>query len=81
MASRATWQRVLLALGAGALTLLCVAPLVALLVWMVAGPHASHLPQALTPVALGLGWLTVLALPVWVARHVWQRLARGGGPA
>ena len=53
--------------------LVCVALVCGALVLVVAGPHAGLLPGWLEAVVLGLGWLLVLVLPLWVAQRVWHR--------
>lgn len=52
----------------------------ALVVLFLAGPHAGLLPQWLEAVVLGLGWITVIAAPVLIARRAWLRLAPAGEP-
>lgn len=54
--------------------LVCVAVVCGALVLVVAGPHAGILPGWLEAVVLGLGWLLVLLVPLWVAHQVWRRL-------
>lgn len=54
--------------------LVCVAVVCGALVLVVAGPHAGILPGWLEAVVLGLGWLLVLVVPMWVAHEVWRRL-------
>jgi hypothetical protein len=44
-----------------------------------AGPHSDLLPSVLQPPVLILGWLTVLAGPVLVARAVWRRVGAAPG--
>jgi hypothetical protein len=46
---------------------------VATTVWVLAGPHTAWLPSRFHPLVLGLGWITVIALPPWVA---WRRVTR-----
>ena len=41
----------------------------------IAGPHAGILPGFAEAGVILLGWLTVIALPVMIARKVWRRYA------
>lgn len=61
-----------------ALGLIAAVAVVAILV--LAGPHSDLLPAPLQSVVVGLGWLSVLALPIVVARRVWRRTS-GPTPA
>lgn len=56
-------------------SLIVVGALALVLVLILAGPHADILPGWLAPVVLLFGWLLVFALPLLIARKVWQRLA------
>lgn len=53
-----------------------VAVVAFVVVMVLAGPHAGLLPQPLEVVVLGLGWVSVLMVPVWAARSVWCRLGK-----
>jgi len=66
-------MRALLTALAYLASLLATAALSFALVMFLAGPHGGVLPSAFQPVALGIGWLAVLAIPVLVARQVWRR--------
>ena len=57
-----------------AIALLIVTALTLLIVLVLAGPHAGLLPQPLEIAVIVLGWLSVLVVPVWVARRLWKRL-------
>jgi hypothetical protein len=50
-----------------------VAPVAFLIVLFLAGPHAGLLPELLEAVILVAGWISLLLVPVWVARKVWRR--------
>jgi hypothetical protein len=50
-----------------------LAPILFVLVVVLAGPHSSVLPSAIQPAVLFLGWATLLAAPAWIARKVWFR--------
>lgn len=69
-------MRLLLTIGAylGALALVTVAAFVAVIV--LAGPHGGLLPSIFEKPVLILGWLSVLLIPVWIARVAWRRLGR-----
>jgi len=54
-------------------TVVAVAVAAFFVVIFLAGPHAGLLPHALEVVVFVLGWLSVLALPVWTAWVVWRR--------
>jgi len=58
----------------GALVVVAVVAFVVVIV--LAGPHAGLLPHSLEVIILGLGWASVLMLPVWAARLVWCRLGK-----
>jgi hypothetical protein len=64
--------RYMLTIGAYLISLLVVAAVAFFVVVFLAGPHAGLLPQALEVVVLILGWLSVLAVPLWVALKVWR---------
>lgn len=70
---RSQVRRVLLSAVAGALTLLISAPLLLLGVLLLAGPHASLLPDWLELPVLALAWLLLILLPTLAARWVWRR--------
>jgi hypothetical protein len=66
-------MRVLLTIAAYALSLCIVAPVVFLIVIFLAGSHAGLLPEFLEAVILVAGWVSVLLVPIWVARKIWRR--------
>jgi hypothetical protein len=66
-------MRWLRTIAAYALSLCIVAPVAFLIVIFLAGPHAGLLPETLEAVILIAGWISVLLVPVWVARKVWRR--------
>jgi hypothetical protein len=68
-------MRVLWTIVAYALSLCIVAPVVFLIVLFLAGPHAGLLPEFFEAIILVAGWVSVLLLPIWVARKVWRRNA------
>jgi len=68
--------RWLLALLAWLGSLVLLAPLCFFAAIVLAGPHSSILPSFLQPLALVLGWASVLVVPVWFARVVWRRVGR-----
>jgi hypothetical protein len=67
--------RVALTLLAYLAALVSVAMVCGTMVLLVAGPHSGLLPDWLEAVVLGLGWLLVLVLPLWVAHRVWRRFS------
>ena len=69
-------KRWLLALVAWVVSTAVLAPLLFVVVVVLAGPHSSMLPSAIQPAVLLLGWITLFAAPVWIARKVWQRCSR-----
>jgi hypothetical protein len=69
-------MRLLITLLTYVVSLAFVASAAFVAVIVVAGPHAGLLPAPLEAVALGLGWLAVLALPALAARAVWRRMGR-----
>lgn len=46
------------------------------IVILLAGPHSDLLPGWLQLIVIGLGWLAIFVLPVFIARAVWQRFDR-----
>jgi hypothetical protein len=56
--------------------LVVVAGIAFVTVIVLAGPHAGLLPPALEATILGIGWFSVLVVPVLVSRSVWRRLGR-----
>jgi hypothetical protein len=66
-------MRVLLTVAAYLGTLFVVAVAAFFLVILLAGPHGGLLPRAFEGQVLIAGWLTVLAVPPWVAWLVWRR--------
>jgi hypothetical protein len=68
-------MHVLWTIVAYVLSLCIVAPVVFLIVLFLAGPHAGLLPEFVEALILVAGWLSVLLLPIWVARKVWRRNA------
>ena len=66
-------MRVLWTIVAYVLSLCIVAPVVFLIVLFVAGPHAGLLPEFFEAIILLAGWLSILLLPIWVARKIWRR--------
>jgi hypothetical protein len=67
-------RKYMLTMGAYLLSLPVVVVIVFFVVIFLAGPHAGLLPHPLEVVILVLGWLSVLAVPVWVAARVWRRV-------
>jgi hypothetical protein len=55
-------------------SLALVASLASLMVIYLVGPHGGVLSQAFYLPVLGLGWLTVIVLPVQFARWMWRRM-------
>ena len=51
-----------------------LAPVLAFVVLVLAGPHAGLLPEWLEVAVLVAGWLTLLAAPVVMGRRVYRRL-------
>jgi hypothetical protein len=68
-------MRVLWTIVAYVLSLCIVAPVVFLIVLFLAGHHAGLLPEFFEAIILVAGWLSVLLLPIWVARKVSRRNA------
>jgi hypothetical protein len=66
-------MRVLWTIVAYVLSLCIVAPVVFLILLFLAGPHVGLLPEFLEAIILVAGWLSVLLLPIWVARKTWRR--------
>lgn len=66
-------MRLLGTIAAYALSLCILAPVVFLIVLFLAGPHTGLLPEFFEAVILVAGWLSLLLLPIWVARKVWKR--------
>ena len=56
------------------LSLAVIAPVLAFVVLVVAGPHAGLLPQWLEVVVLVAGWLSLLAAPIFIGRGLYRRL-------
>ena len=74
----ASGKALALAVLAALLSMVVIAPVLAFVVLVVAGPHAGLLPQWLEVVVLVTGWLTLLAAPLFVGRWMYRRLrARG----
>ncbi|MCB1889469.1 MAG: hypothetical protein KDH20_17810 [Rhodocyclaceae bacterium] len=71
---RAELRRAGLTLAALIAALALTVPAVVAIVLWLAGPHGGVLPTGSAPIVLGLGWLSVLLLPAWVARQAWRRL-------
>jgi hypothetical protein len=65
--------RWLAALVAWVVSTAVLAPLLFVVVMVLAGPHSSMLPSAMQAVALMAGWITLFVVPVWIARKVWLR--------
>ena len=63
-----------LAVLAALLSLVVIAPVLAFVVLVVAGPHAGLLPQWLEVVVLVAGWLSLLAAPIFIGRWLYRRL-------
>jgi hypothetical protein len=68
-------MRVLWTIAAYVLSLCIVALVVFLIVLFLAGPHAGLLPEFFEAIVLVAGWLSILLLPIWVARKVGRRNA------
>jgi hypothetical protein len=68
-------MRVFWTIAAYVLSLCIVTPVAFLIVLFLAGPHAGLLPGFLEAVILVAGWVSVLLLPIWVARRIWRRNA------
>ncbi|HEY3165932.1 MAG TPA: hypothetical protein VGK57_01815 [Candidatus Binatia bacterium] len=66
-------MRLLWTIAAYALSLCVLAPVVFLIVLFLAGAHTGLLAEFLEAVILVAGWLSLLLLPIWVARKVWER--------
>lgn len=69
-------MRVFLTLLAFAASLIFTAVAVFFAVIFLAGPHGGALPASLHTATLAIGWLVVLAVPVFVARWAWRRQSR-----
>jgi hypothetical protein len=63
-------MRVFWTIVAYVLSLCIVAPVVFLIVLLLAGPHAGLLPEFFKAIILVAGWVSVLLLPSWVARKI-----------
>ena len=50
-----------------------LAPVLFIVVVVLAGPHSSVLPGAIQPAVLVLGWITLIAAPLWMARRTMLR--------
>jgi hypothetical protein len=61
------------------LALAVVACIAFVVVIVLAGPHSGLLPFWLEGVVGAAGWLSVLVLPILLARKVWRRFARDEG--
>jgi hypothetical protein len=72
--------RVLLTFIVWSATTALLAPICFVVAVVLAGPHSSMLPSVLQPAVLVLGWLTLLIVPLWVARLAWRRSGRGPQP-
>jgi len=61
-----------------ALTWVVAIPIVAAILFLpvmiLAGPHSSALPSAIQPAVLLLGWISVVAVPSWLAVRVFRRV-------
>lgn len=54
-------------------SLAAVAVLAFFVVIFLAGPHSGLLPQPLEVTVIVLGWVCMIAVPVWLAHAVWRR--------
>lgn len=70
--TRFSLRPVIAALAGWLIAALVVIPLCALAVLYLAGPHGGLLPPFLSPYVLGLGWLTVIVVPLVIARLAWR---------
>ena len=57
-------------------SLVVIACIAFIVVIVLAGPHAGLLPTWLEVIVGGLGWLSILILPVLLARLVWRCFAK-----
>jgi hypothetical protein len=78
MANTPASMRVLLTAAAYLGGVAVLAPVLFLLVWILAGPHSSLLPSSLQPAVVLLGWAALAFLPMLMARAVWKRTAPVG---
>ena len=69
-------MRLLLTILVYLLSLVVTGALAFIFVLVLAGPHAGIFPSWIEAVILGLGWLAVLLVPVWVALLVWRRVGK-----
>lgn len=66
-------RRILLTAIACAGCILVLAPVLFVVVMILAGPHSSLLPSSVQPGVLVLGWIVFAVAPILVARAVWRR--------
>ncbi|MFZ5570491.1 MAG: hypothetical protein ACOZF0_08800 [Thermodesulfobacteriota bacterium] len=71
-------MKIIVTIAAYLLSLAVIAAAAFFVVLILAGPHSGLLPSWLEPVVLGIGWLVVLVLPIWIALKVWRRFRPSG---
>jgi hypothetical protein len=73
--------KILAAIFTYLVALLVVGCIAFIVVIVLAGPHAGLLPLWLEVIVAATGWLSVLIVPLVLARKVWRRFARNDNTA